>query len=123
MTTRNLLLATFAATTFGASSPVAAQTTAPSFLAPAQAVRIIMDGQPWSAQSADGKNLKITLNKDGTGSAKGPMPFALTVAWEIKDESVCLTLGPAGTKCVRFRQVAGGFEGWNGSQVDLKLVR
>lgn len=51
------------------------------------------------------------------------MPFALTVAWEIKGEAVCLSLGPAGTKCVRFRQVAGGFEGWNGSQVDLKLTR
>lgn len=112
-----------AAAAFGAARPVAAQSTVSSFLAPQQAVGVIMDGKPWSAKSGDGRNLTITLNKDGTGSTKGPMPFALSVSWEIKGEAICLHVGPAGTKCVRFRQVAGGFEGWNGNQLDLKLTR
>lgn len=101
------------------SAPALAQ----DFLRPTEAVRIIMDSQPWSAQSRDGKNLTLTLNRDGTGSARGPMPFAMPITWEIKGESVCITVGPAGTKCVRFRRVASGFEGWNGTQLDLELTR
>lgn len=102
-----------------ASAPALAQ----QFLRPADAVRLIMDGRPWSAQASDGKTLKITLNRDGTGSAQGPMPFALSVSWEVKGEDVCLHIGPAGTKCVRFRQVAGGFEGFAGGRLDLTLQR
>lgn len=100
-----------------------AQIPAPAFLAPEQAVRIVMDGRPWSAQSADGKNLTITLNKDGSGSAKGPMPFPLSISWEIKGQDICLNVGPGGVKCVRFRPIAGGLEGWKGNQLDLKLTR
>lgn len=103
------------------ATPAAGQN--PQFLAPAQAVQVLMDGQPWSAQAANGRNIKITLNKDGTGSAQGPMPFPLSVSWEVKGEAVCLNVGPAGTKCLRFRKVADGFEGWLGNQVDLRLTR
>lgn len=105
------------------AEPAIAQSPAPPFLAPEQAVRIVMDGRPWSAQSADGKNLTITLNRDGTGSAKGPMPFALAISWERKGQEICLNVGPGGVKCVRFRQVAGGLEGWKGNQLDLRLTR
>ena len=123
MIARDFAAIALAAAAIAGASPAAGQSPAPEFLAPTQAVRVIMDGRPWSAQVSDGKNLKITLNKDGTGSAQGPMPFALPVSWEIKGDAVCLHVGPAGTKCVRFRQVAGGFEGWKGNQVDLKLTR
>lgn len=108
---------------FAVLCPAAAQPSAPSFLPPAQAVRLIMDGRPWTAQSTDGKTMKMTLNKDGSGSAQGPMPFALPISWEVKSEAVCFNLGPAGTKCVKFRQVGNGFEGWNGAKLDLKLTR
>lgn len=86
-------------------------------------MQLIADGQPWTGLVADGKRATITLNKDGTGSLKGPMPMALSIAWQIKGPDVCLDISIAGTKCLRFRQVAGGFEGWAGNAVDMKLSR
>lgn len=106
-----------------ASTPTFGQTEQTPFLTSAQVSRFIMDGKPWSAQASDGKRLTITLNRDGTGSAQGPMPFAMSVTWEAKGETICIQTGPGGTKCVRFRRVPGGFEGWNGNLLDLKLTR
>jgi hypothetical protein len=118
-----IYVAALATGILGVVRPAVAQAQTPGFLPPAQAIRLIADGRPWTAQSAEGKTMKMTLNKDGSGSAQGPMPFALPISWEVKGEAICLNVGPAGTKCVKFRQVDSGYEGWNGSKLDLKLRR
>lgn len=92
------------------------------FLPAPQVASILADGQPWSALAPDGKTLKMTLKKDGTGSIKGPMPFALSVTWTVKGEAVCFN-GKMGIKCLRFSETAGGFQGWDGDKLDLKFSR
>ncbi|GLU29897.1 hypothetical protein Brsp01_51300 [Brucella sp. NBRC 12950] len=82
----------------------------------------LADGHPWSAKAPDGKTLKVTLMKDGTGSMRGPMPFTLSVTWAVKGETVCFS-GKMGTKCLRFREAAGGLQGWDGDKPDLKFSR
>ena len=95
----------------------------PGFLPPAAAVKVIMDGRPWSAQTAEGRQMQATFNPDGTASMKGPMPFPMSATWKVKGEEICLETSVAGTKCLRFRPVPGGFEGWNGPKADITLKR
>ncbi|MBB3612652.1 hypothetical protein [Rhizobium sp. BK602] len=104
-----------------AASPALA-TEGQAYLAPQKAAAILADGDPWSADAPDGKTLKVTLNKDGTGSIRGPMPFALSVSWVIKGDTMCLS-GKMGTKCLRFREIAGGLQAWDGDKPDLKFSR
>jgi hypothetical protein len=90
---------------------------------PAQkAAEALADGAPWAAASPNGRNFKLTLNKDGTGSIGGALPFTLSVTWAIKGEAVCLTSRMM-AKCLRFREIAGGFQSWDGDKPDLKLTR
>ncbi|MFT4182200.1 MAG: hypothetical protein QM636_09825 [Rhizobium sp.] len=104
-----------------AASPVFAA-EGPAYLAPQKAAGILADGNPWLADAPDGKTLKVTLNKDGTGSIRGPLPFTLSVTWTIKGETMCIS-GKMGTKCLRFREVPGGLQGWDGDKPDLKFGR
>lgn len=92
------------------------------YLSPQKATAILADGKPWLSSGPDGKPLKLTLNKDGTGSINGPMPFKLSVKWFIEGETVCLN-GLMGTKCLRFQEIAGGFQGWEGNKPEMKLAR
>lgn len=94
---------------------------AETFLPPANAVKLLADGRPWSAVTADNRQARMTLRPDGTGSFEGP--FTLPVAWSIKGQDVCFALGIVGTKCLRFRRIDGGLEGWQGAVADLKLTR
>ena len=93
-----------------------------TFLPPQQAAAVLADGMPWSALDPDGKTLKVTLKKDGTGSIRGPLPFALSVTWAVKGDGVCIN-GRMGTRCLRFSEVAGGLQGWDGDRPDLKFSR
>ncbi len=117
----------FAHLIIGVSVPAAAQTAQTGqggdFPAPAQVAKSLIDGRPWKVSSADGNSGSLTLNPDGTGSMKGPMPWALSSSWEIKGREICISVSIGGTKCLLFRQVAGGFEGWRNNKVDIKLSR
>lgn len=104
-----------------ASSPAfAAQ--GQSYLTAQKAAAILADGAPWAADAPDGKKLKVTLAKDGTGSIRGPMPFALSLTWALKGDTMCI-VGKMGTKCLRFSEVPGGLQGWDGDKPDLKFSR
>lgn len=90
---------------------------------PAQAVTpVLADGIPWSAESPNGRSFKLTLNKDGTGSIRGPLAFTLSVSWTIKGEAMCLS-STMMSKCLRFREIQGGFQSWDGDKPDLKFSR
>jgi hypothetical protein len=104
-----------------AASPAFAQ-EGKSFLPPQQAAAVLADGVPWSALAPDGKTMKVTLKRDGTGSIRGPMPFALSVTWTVEHEAVCFD-GKMGRKCLRFSMAAGGLQGWDGDKPDLKFSR
>jgi hypothetical protein len=93
-----------------------------AFLPPQSAATVLADGQPWSALDPDGKTLKFTLRPDGTGSIRGPLPFTLSVTWEVKGDAMCIS-GKMGTRCLRFREVPGGLQGWDGDKPDLKFSR
>lgn len=90
------------------------------YLPPQKAAEAVADGVPWSAVAPNGRNFKLTLNKDGTGSVKGP--FTLSVTWVVKGEELCLS-GTMMAKCLRFREIPGGLQSWNGDKPDLKLTR
>lgn len=87
-----------------------------------KAAALLADGHPWSADAPDGKTLKITLNRDGTGSIKGPMPFTLSVKWSLVGEALCID-GKMGTRCLRFSETSAGLQGWDGNKPDLKFSR
>lgn len=101
-----------------APTDVSAQTS--EFLAPAEAVRVIMDGRPWSALSGEGRPAIITLNRDGTGTLVGPI--TLSISWEVKGQDVCLNL-KVDAMCIRFRPVAGGYAAYEGRKLNLTLSR
>ena len=102
--------------------PAAAQIAPQAFLAPTQVVKFLMDGRPWLVEASNRPRAKMTLNADGTGSFEGP--GTIPMSWEIKGQDICLNLRIAGVRCLRFRQVAGGgFEGYLGQTLDLKLSR
>ncbi|MGY5811048.1 hypothetical protein ACXHXG_25530 [Rhizobium sp. LEGMi198b] len=104
-----------------ASNPAFA-TEGQAYLPAQKAAAVLADGAPWMADAPDGKTLKVTLNKDGTGSIRGPLPFALSVTWTVKGDAMCLS-GKMGTKCLRFREVSGGLQSWDGDKPDLKFSR
>lgn len=91
------------------------------FLSPREATRLLMDGRPWAAVTADGKRARLTLNGDGTGSFEGPMTFSIN--WDVQGRDVCIHISIAGTKCLRFRPVANGYAGYVGTTLDLTLSR
>lgn len=90
------------------------------FLAPTEAVKVIIDGKPWSALSGEGRSATITLNRDGTGTLQGPI--TLSISWEVKGHDVCLNL-KVDLLCLRFRPIAGGYAGYKGQKLDLTLSR
>ncbi len=116
----DLTIVTAAAIMLAASHALAAQ--GPAYLQPQKAAAILADGAPWSADAPNGRSFKITLNKDGTGSIKGPMLFSLSVSWKVKGDTMCLN-NTMMSKCLRFREIPGGLQGWNGDAPDLKLTR
>lgn len=104
-----------------ASVHAAAQDEQP-YLPPQKAAAVVADGVPWSASATNGRNFSLTLNKDGTGSIRGGLPFTLTVDWAIKGEELCLS-GTMMSKCLRFKEIPGGLQSWSGDKPDLKLSR
>lgn len=116
----HLRLAAAAAAFFASSLSFAGQQQA--YLPPANAAAILADGVPWSALAPDGKTLKFTLRKDGTGSIRGPLPFTLSVTWAVKDDTMCIS-GKMGTRCLRFQAIPGGLQGWDGDKPDLRFSR
>ena len=113
-------LATAAAVLLASAVTVAQQGR--DYLPPQKAAEVIADGTPWSAAAPNGRNFKLTLNKDGTGSIRGGLPFAMSVTWTIKDEAFCLS-STMMSKCLRFQQTPEGFQSWDGDKPDLKLSR
>jgi hypothetical protein len=103
-------------------TPTTAQQPA-EFMTPQQAIKGVMDGRPWLATTAEGRDMQATFNADGSASIKGPFPVPMSGSWVVKGQDICLTVSMAGTKCLRFRTVAGGFDGWVGGKPDLTLRR
>ncbi|WP_321803388.1 hypothetical protein [Burkholderia sp. BCC1988] len=93
-----------------------------AYLPPQSAVALLADGVPWSAVAPSGRTFKLTLNKDGTGSIHGPLLFTLSVKWVVKGDAMCIS-GTLMAKCLRFREVPGGIQSWEGDKPDLKLSR
>ena len=92
-----------------------------AFLPPQRAAMILADGAPWSADSPSGRSFKLTLNKDGTGGLQATL-FSQSLTGSIKGDAVCLS-GTMMSKCLRFQQIPGGLQGWQGDQPDLKVTR
>ena len=55
------------ATATAVALPAEAQRPA-EILTPATATKAIMDGRPWSAQTAEGRQMQATFNPDGSAS-------------------------------------------------------
>jgi hypothetical protein len=102
-----------------AVQPAIAQS--PQFISAPDAIKVVMDGCPWNGLTADGRKARITLNKDGTGTFEGPI--TMSISWELKKDDICLNLKIAGTKCLRFRPIAGGYEAYNAGKLDLTFTR
>jgi len=86
-----------------------------------KASAVVADGVSWSANAPNGRNFKLTLNKDGTGNVQGTM-ISQSVTWSVKGDAMCLS-GTMMSKCLRFQEVAGGLQAWEGDKPDLKLTR
>lgn len=110
-----------AALEIATGSAALGQPTSGEFLPPAQAARLLIEGQTWSALTSSNREAKVTFNKDGTGRFEGPM--TLTTSWEIKGQEICLSISIVGTKCLRFRQTSRGLDGYVGQTLDLRLSR
>ena len=111
-----LALGLWAAT--GSASPLCADE---AYLPVARAVELVADGQPWAAVASEGRRAEITLQPDGTGRFRGPL--ALSVAWRVAGEDLCLDISIVGTKCLRFRQIDGGYQAYADGKPDLALTR
>ena len=108
---------------FSAADATVREAHGQSFLPPAQVAEILADGRSWSGVMQDGRQVTITLNRDGTGSFRGPMPMVLSATWAIRGEDFCIRLRMAGLRCLRFRRVTGGLEGWRGDEPFMRLSR
>lgn len=94
---------------------------AQSFMVPAEAARVLADGQPWSVTTSEGRRARMTLNSDGSGTFEGPI--TISISWQIKAEDLCIDLKMAGNKCMRFRSTSGSYEGYSGTALDLTFTR
>lgn len=103
------------------SSPVFAA-GGDAFLQPQKAAEILTDGVAWSASSPTGRSFELTLKKNGSGTIRGALPVPLTVGWSVKGDAFCIS-GTMMSKCLRFKQIPGGLEGWEGNKPDLTLRR
>jgi hypothetical protein len=115
------VIARLAFAVFMLASQAAAQVPETAFVPVARAVELLADGRPWSAVAAEGRRAQIVLQKDGTGTFAGPM--TLSIAWRVEGETLCLAIPVAGTRCLRFREIAGGVQGFRDSRPDLALTR
>lgn len=93
-----------------------------TYLPPQSAASVLADGKSWSAQAVNGRTFKLTLTQDGAGAINGPLNFKLSLKWAIKGDTLCLS-GTMISKCLRFQEIPGGLQGWNGDERDLKLTR
>lgn len=101
------------------TAPALAQ--APEFLPVTEAIKRVADGKTWNGEGSGRPAAKITLNRDGTGTFEGPI--TMSISWERQGEDMCVNFKMAGTKCMRFRAIAGGYEGYITGKLDLKLTR
>lgn len=99
------------------------QGNAQAFLSSAQAAKTLADGRPWSGIMQNGRKATITLKPDGTGSFRGPAPLPIPATWSTKGDNFCVKISLAGTRCMRFRRVAGGLEGWRDNKPVMRLTR
>lgn len=115
MIARRILIAAAAAAL--AAFPARAQ----SFMAPAEAARVLADGKPWSVTTGEGRKARITLNRDGSGTFEGPI--TMPIGWKTDGEDLCIDLKRAGARCLRFKATGAGYDGYRGDKVDLAFAR
>ncbi|WP_226574021.1 hypothetical protein [Acuticoccus sediminis] len=92
-------------------------------LPPQAAAAILADGAPWSAEAPNGRRkFDLTLNPDGTGRMRGPLFFSQNVNWRVEGPTICLA-SPFLEKCLEFREIPDGLQGWENGEPDLRLRR
>jgi len=90
--------------------------------APADVSRIV-DGQPWTAQSGDGRSMEMTLAPDGTGRMKMGI-ISRKVGWRDANGALCLNgLPGGGERCMTLQPVQGGYRGEATDGTVLTLTR
>lgn len=94
---------------------------APTYLAPAEVARVIADGRPWNVAAAGRPDARMTLNRDGTGTFGGPI--TMPVNWRFNGNAFCIETTFADTKCLQYKPIAGGYEGYANGKLDLTLKR
>jgi hypothetical protein len=99
----------------------AAHAQSPGFVSAGDAMQRLADGQPWAALTPEGRRAAIVFANDGTGQFRGPLTLSLT--WRVVGETLCLDISIFGRKCLRLREVPGGYQGWLDDKLDLTLTR
>ncbi|MCA3246668.1 MAG: hypothetical protein ING29_09360 [Azospirillum sp.] len=92
-----------------------------TFLTTEEAIARIADGRAWNATTSGGRKVKIMLRPDGTGQFDGPISTA--IAWRVERSTICLKIGFMGERCLLFRPVDNGFEGWRDGVPEMTLAR
>ena len=115
---RNLLRLSLLFASWASMQSVA---VAQEFLPTREVAAKLADGKPWNGLGGP-EGLKLTFNPDGTGKVDGQM--AMDTTWSVKNTEFCIKFRfPIGTKCMRFRQGAAGFDSYEDGKLSIRFVR
>ncbi len=67
----------------------------------------IADGAGWTTTGANGRELMLTLNPDGTGQMRLGF-IRRSLSWRESGERICLNGLPDGERCITFAPIEGG---------------
>jgi hypothetical protein len=86
--------------------------------------REIADGRPWSMTTSDGRNVRMTLNADGTARMEAG-PMAMHPTWRTSGEELCITMPVmmGGERCVSLRRTGNTVTASRDGQVQFTLAR
>lgn len=94
---------------------------AQEFLSSREVATKLADGKPWNGQVGS-KTMKITFNANGSGQLDEPMNKSMS--WAVLNDQLCIEFGfPIGTKCLRFRQAAKGYDSFEGNAPSISFSR
>jgi hypothetical protein len=94
---------------------------AQEFLPTREVAAKLADGKPWNGLGGP-EGMKLTFNSDGTGKLDGQR--AMDITWSVTGDDFCIKFKfPIGTKCMRFRQGASGFDSYEDGRLSVRFVR
>jgi len=95
------------------------------FLTPPQMISVLPDGSPWTMNTPDGMQAKLTLHKDGTGIFEGP--FTGPSAWTLSGEEICMIIKMpvpvTNRRCFRLANRPGGYQVYENGTPVFALTR